>query len=164
MVALGMFEGERVELLYGVIVSTSPHGPEHDSAVERLTSLLVRALHPRASVRIQSAFAASDGSEPEPDVAVVPPGDYRRAHPSKAHLVVEVAGSSLTKDRGLKARLYAESGVEEYWVVDLTHELLVVHSDIVDGAYARVVSLRRGERARLLRFPDVEVSVSEILG
>ena len=78
--------------------------------------------------------------------------------------MVEVASSSLTKDRGLKARLYAESGVEEYWVVDLAHELLVVHSDIVDGAYARVISQRRGERLRLLRFPDVEVSVGEVLG
>lgn len=27
MIALGMFEGERVELLYGTIVRMSPHGP-----------------------------------------------------------------------------------------------------------------------------------------
>jgi hypothetical protein len=43
-----------------------PKGPPHESAIERLTELLVRGLAGRAAVRVQSAFAASDGSEPEP--------------------------------------------------------------------------------------------------
>jgi hypothetical protein len=39
MVEMGLFEGERVELLYGVIVRKSPHGPEHDGALRGLRSL-----------------------------------------------------------------------------------------------------------------------------
>lgn len=42
MVELGLLAGERVELLYGVIVRMRPKGPPHDSAIQRLTSLLVR--------------------------------------------------------------------------------------------------------------------------
>lgn len=65
---------------------------------------------PQMRVRIQSSFAASDGSEPELDVAIVPRGDYRSAHPTQAIVIMEVADSSLATDRGVKARLYAESG------------------------------------------------------
>jgi Uma2 family endonuclease len=158
-----LFEGERVELLYGVVVQMSPHGPLHDSALQELTELLVRNLAGRASVRIQSAFAASDGSEPEPDVAVVPKGDYRGAHPDQAGLIVEVAHSSLPKDRGIKARLYAESGVPEYWIVNLVDRLIEVHTEIVGGAYTRVTPRRPGERIALQQFPDVEFAVEDVI-
>jgi Uma2 family endonuclease len=164
MVDAGLFEDERVELLYGVIDKMSPKGPDHDDAIDRLNELLGRALAGRARIRIQNSFAASDLSEPEPDVAVVPPGDYRKAHPSEAWLVIEVSRTSLPKDRGMKAKLYAESNVGEYWVVNLVDELVMVHSDIVGGSYTRVVSYRKGETIQLLRFPDVTVAVSDVLG
>ena len=163
LVELGAFDDERIELLYGVLITMSPHGAPHDSAIQQLTSLLVRALHPRAVVRIQSAFAASDDSEPEPDVAVVPPGEYHVEHPSRAHLIVEVAKSSLAKDRGIKAGLYAQCGVPEYWVINVVDRLIEVHTQIVRGAYTRVIPYARGESVKLLEFPDVEVAVSEIL-
>ncbi len=163
LVELGLFEGERVELLYGMVVEMSPHGPPHDAAIEELTEILVGALAGRARVRIQSAFAASDGSEPEPDVAVVPKGDYHHAHPTSAWLVVEVADSSVKKDRGLKAQLYAESGVPEYWVVNIPDRLIEVHTDIVGGAYTRVTPYRIGDTVSLSRFPDVRVPVADVI-
>jgi Uma2 family endonuclease len=163
LVELGVFEGERIELLYGVLVRMSPHGPPHDSAIQRLTRLFVQSLSDRAEVRIQSAFAASDGSEPEPDVAVVPLGDYVEAHPSAALLVVEVAVSSLETDRELKARLYAECGVPEYWVVNVIDRLIEVRTDIISGTYTRMTPYAPGQSLRLLRFPDVEIHVSDVL-
>lgn len=81
--------------------------------MEILTHRLVLALDTRARVRVQLPFAASDISEPEPDLAVVPPGDPRLAHPEHASLVVEVADSSLSKDRRVKTRIYATAGVPE---------------------------------------------------
>jgi Uma2 family endonuclease len=163
LVDLGMFAGERVELLYGVVVQMSPHGPAHDAAVEELTELLVKALAGRARVRIQSAFAASDGSEPEPDVAVVPKRDHHEAHPTEAWLIVEVAQSSVKKDRVLKAQLYAESGVPEYWIVNVADGLIEVHCDIVGGAYTRVTPYRRGDAVALGRFPDVQIQVADVI-
>src|SRR5437879_3175316 len=74
LVQTGMLRDEHVELLYGSIVQMSPIGAPHSGTVQRLTELLVLALHGRAAVRVQLPFAASDASEPEPDVAVVPPG------------------------------------------------------------------------------------------
>jgi len=163
MASLGLFEGERVELLYGLIVRMPPKGPPHESGIERLSELLLPRLIGRAKVRIQLSFAASDGSQPEPDVALVPMGDYRKDHPKTAHLLIEVADSSLEVDRGEKAQLYAECGVPEYWIVNLRDDLVEVHSDIVNGVYRRVQPYRRGDRLRIAAFPDVEIAVDAIL-
>lgn len=164
MVAAGLFEDERVELLDGVILSMSPHGPEHDSAIERLNEVLTRALVPRATVRVQSAFAAGDGSMPEPDIAIVPRRDWSKAHPHEAFVVIEVAQSSLAKDRGTKARVHAESGVPEYWVVNVIDRIVEVHTEPLRGAYTRVTPHGRGARLVLGAFPDVGLDVEDIFG
>lgn len=163
LVNAGLFDDERVELLYGSLVRMSPTKPPHDGVIQRLTQLLVRALYPRAAIRIQSSFAAGDISQPQPDVAVVPPGDYLDAHPAVAWLLIEVAESSRKKDRGTKARLYAECGVEEYWVVDLSVGLIEVYTDIVQGEYTRVEPYANGTRIALSRFPDVVIEAAEVL-
>lgn len=163
MAAIGMFEHERVELVYGSIVRMPPIGPPYSSTVQRLTEVLVRALSPRASVRIQLPFVAGDQSLPEPDVAVVPRGEYRDDHPTEAFLVIEVADSSLDCDRTTKAKLYAESGVPEYWVVNLIDGIVEVHTDIVRGVYTRVVPFKRGERVVPKDFPDITLAVDDVL-
>jgi Uma2 family endonuclease len=125
MVALGFFANERVELLHGVIITmTPPNDPPHASPVQLLGEILILGLARRATVRIQLPLVATDDSEPEPDIAVVPRADYHEAHPDRAHLVVEVADSSLRKDRLIKGPLYAASGFEEYWVVNVAAKLV----------------------------------------
>jgi Uma2 family endonuclease len=141
----------------------SPKGPPHESALQRLNALLVPRLAGRAVVRIQGSFAASDGSEPEPDVAVVPLGEYRDAHPAEAHLLIEVADSSLSVDRRIKAGLYAESGVPEYWIVNVRDGVVEVHTEIVAGSYTRVQPFRPGGVIQLGAFSDVTVAVSDVL-
>lgn len=163
MVEAGVFGDDRVELLHGVIVAMPPRGPSHDSALELLTELLVPALLGRARVRVQSAFSAGDRSEPEPDLAVVPREDHGREHPDRAHLIVEVAASSLDRDRGVKAALYAERDVPEYWVVNVVDRQIEVHTEIVRGRYTRVVPCRAGDRIHLVAFPDVELRVEDVL-
>jgi Uma2 family endonuclease len=128
LVDAGAFTDERIELLEGVLVSMSPQGTEHADVVSRLTMLFVRVVGDRALVRVQCPFAASDDSEPEPDLALVPHGNYRGAHPTRAFLIVEVAESSLRKDSRIKADLYARSRVDEYWIVDLNARTVLVHT------------------------------------
>lgn len=145
LVEHGCFEDERVELLRGMVVRMSPHGPAHDSTIQRLNRVLGQLLRDRADIRIQCAFAASDGSEPEPDVAVVDVADYDAGHPSEAWLIVEVAESSLAKDRGTKAAIYAESDVPEYWVVNLVERVIEVSTRPEGGRYTMLRTFRRGE-------------------
>src|SRR6478752_1843087 len=84
LVALGVFDDERIELLEGVIVKMSPKNQEHASPVQLLNVLLLPALLGRSVVRIQLPLNAVRESEPEPDVVIAPLGDYRRAHPDRA--------------------------------------------------------------------------------
>lgn len=159
---LGFFAGERVELIYGTVVRMSPIGPSHADAVDRLTELFVIALSGRARVRVQQPFVAIDESEPEPDVAVVPLGPYAKAHPDRAHLLVEVAESSLDYDRETKGALYASSGVPEYWIVDVVARAVDVHTAPEGERYTSVVRFTEADAIRLSAFTDVEVSVARL--
>lgn len=159
LIKLGAFEDERIELLDGQLVAMSPIGPPHTATVDRLTELLVLALHGRAIVRCQGSFAASELSEPEPDFTVLAKGDYDLEHPSEAHLVIEVAESSLAKDRGRKLRMYASCGIPEYWVVNLPERCVEVYTGPTPGAYANVERYERGQSIRLVAFPDVSLAV-----
>jgi Uma2 family endonuclease len=160
---LGAFRDEKVELVYGRIIRMSPIGGPHRYGVSRLNELLVRALEGRARVEIQMSFAASDDSEPEPDVAVVPLGDYLEAPPSVAFLLIEVAQSSLADDRGWKATLYAACGVPEYWIVNLVDDVIEVYREPGAEGYARVTRHGREEELRVPGFEDVVVHVCEVL-
>lgn len=162
MVDQGLFQDERIELLKGAIVEMSPQGAPHAATVQRLTRLAI-ALNGRAEVRIQLPLAVTDDSLPEPDLALVAPGDYDRSHPTTAFLVVEVADSSLNKDRSIKAELYARAAVPEYWIANIASRTIEVHSEPLGGRYTRVTPYRPGEVIRLTSFGDVEVAVADIL-
>src|SRR6185312_3665427 len=105
MVELGMFHGEKVELLHGRLVRMSPQGEAHVFSVTMLNEILMPALRGRAKLRVQAPFGASDISEPEPDIAIVAPGQYLDGHPTAAHLLIEVADSSLLDDWRIKGPL-----------------------------------------------------------
>ena len=163
LVKLGFFEDERVELLYGQLVTMSPQGNDHLYVVRRLNKILMQALGDRAEIQPQGPVAASDESEPEPDMAVLPLGDYLDDFATCCHLVVEVADSSRKKDLGLKVHLYAEMGVLDYWVVDIQRRALVVHRAPVGDHYDDVRALGPGAEIALLAFSDVVVRVDDVL-
>jgi Uma2 family endonuclease len=159
----GVFdEDERIELLDGVLVEVSPQGTLHSAAIMQLSERLTLALSGRARVRTQLPFAASDDSLPEPDLALVPLGDYRKANPDKAFLIVEVANDSLRKDRRLKGELYARAGIAEYWIVNVVDTCVERYTTPQDGWYATVARANVGETLRIEAFPNVEVAVSDI--
>jgi Uma2 family endonuclease len=163
MIEMGLFEGEHVELLHGVIIEMAPIGPPHTSPVELLNELLVPRLLGRARVRIQMPYLGADESEPEPDVAVVPVGNYNAAHPDRAHLVIEVANSSLRKDKYVKAPLYAMSNVNEYWLVNLAAKCVEVHRDPSGDGWGQITRHERSATLSIAAFPDVTVKIADFL-
>jgi Uma2 family endonuclease len=96
-------------------------------------------------------------------MAVLPLGDYLDDFATCCHLVVEVADSSRRKDLGPKARLYAEMGVLDYWVLDIQRRALVVHRAPAGDHYDDVRTLSGGAEIALLAFPDVVVRVDDVL-
>ena len=119
----GLFADKQVELLDGEIIVMSPKLSSHSYAVNRLMYALITAFGSRALVRVQDPIVLNDRSEPEPDLVVcqADPGQYKQAHPraDQVLLVIEVADSSLSYDRTRKAQAYADSGIPEYWIVNL---------------------------------------------
>jgi Uma2 family endonuclease len=138
-------------------------GPPHSSCVQKLAALLLPPLVGRATVRLQSPFAALDTSEPEPDVAVVPVGDYDTEHPSEAYLIIEVSESSLARDRGIKQRIYAASGVPEYWIVDVRTKCIDVYRDPREEGYRSHERITHAGTVVPSCFPDVVVAVRDVV-
>lgn len=143
-----------------MLVTKSPNDPSRASPVQALNELLLPVLLGRAVVRIQLPIVGAQESEPEPDVAIVPLGDYRRAHPDRAHCVIEVASSSLSKDRNIKAPLYAASGFLEYWLVNVPEQVVEVFRAPGPDGYAQRGRYAVGETIALEAFPDVIIEVA----
>ena len=60
-------------------------------------------------------------------------------------LLVEIAGSSLDYDREVKSRIYAESGMCEYWLADLDALSVSYYSEPAGGAYRTLRQYRFGQ-------------------
>jgi Uma2 family endonuclease len=105
--------------------------------------------------------------QPQPDVALLRPraDDYTTSHPVAADvlLMIEVADTSLSYDRDTKSPVYALAGILDYWILDLAGRRLLVLRDPVDGAYRTVRILGSEDSVQPLAFPDVTISVAEIL-
>lgn len=57
--------------------------------------------------------------------------------------MVEVSRTSLQHDRDYKSGLYARSGFDIYWILDLIHDRVEVHSDPGESAEGTVFSSKR---------------------
>lgn len=78
----------------------------------------VKALGAPLVAYTNPATRLSDDSLPEPDIAIGEDEDGRVVTLAKLRLAIEISDSTLSMDLGRKARLYARTGVPEYWVVD----------------------------------------------
>lgn len=159
---LGFFEDEKVELLDGVIVKMSPIGEDHNVYEALLNELMVKALPTHLIVRPQCSFPLSDISEPQPDLAIVERKRLGELLPSPALLIVELADSSLKKDLGLKAKLYAAAGVADYWVVDLRAMAIDVHRSPAGTRFTTVQRFDRTQRVQALLVPEIVVCLDDL--
>lgn len=156
---------ERVELLDGEIVPMNPIGTPHSWCVTDLDEIF-SPLRGKVRIRVQNPLRLDDRAEPEPDLVITRPDVPRNRHPGPTDtlLVIEVADSSLRKDRGQKRRMYARAGIFEYWIVDLNAERIEVHRDPAGSRYRSVRLLGPGDIVSPVFAPDLVVDVSTILG
>jgi Uma2 family endonuclease len=121
-----------VELLEGWLVVKMPKNPPHRLSTRLTRTALERIVPPGWYVDTQEPVTLED-SEPEPDVTVVrgDPRQYADRHPGPQDLalLVEVADSSLQRDRATKRRLYAEARLSIYWIINLLESHVEVYTD-----------------------------------
>jgi Uma2 family endonuclease len=170
---VGLFKpDERLELIEGEVYGkVSPQGVR-DAAAISLASRRLQSLPTRSwSIRPQLPLVLTGTTVLEPDITVVVGEftDFFARHPERHDvlLVIEVSDSSLTLDRNRKGPLYAASGVQEFWIVNLVDDLVEVYREPYHAAdgwrYGRVEILRCQQEVRPLFVPDVPILVSDLL-
>lgn len=173
LIARGVFDADdRIELLDGLMVVKEPQGSWHAATVSHIQGVLQRAFGDRYHVRAHAPIALDATSEPEPDLAVVKgrAHDYLREHPASPVLLVEVADSSLPKDRLRKRGLYARAGIADYWIVNAVDIVLEIYRKPERAAglrygwkYGSVRLLRRGALVSPLAAPRARIRVADLL-
>ncbi len=140
MIEVGVFpDGARVELLGGLLVDMMTKHDPHDVAVAMLGDEFRDLLPSGWIVREEKSLQLGRHWRPEPDLIVArgPHDQYRKRSPqaSDLALIVEVADSSYTKDRGHKWRRYGQTGVPCYWLLNINGRTLEVFTDPFAGGY-----------------------------
>lgn len=169
---MGLFEGQRVELIKGEIIRMPAMSSPRRTAVILVSDTLREQFGDGFFVSSQSPLDVDGFSDPEPDVAVIAgrARDYTGAHPTTAALVVEVSLSTLSHDRTTKSSLYAEVGIADYWLVNLKDRQVEVYrqpgpdADLPFGfGYASVRFYVSGETITPLAKPNASVAVADLL-
>ncbi|MGH2351997.1 MAG: Uma2 family endonuclease [Chloroflexota bacterium] len=159
---------ERLELLEGNIVRVIGNSSRHGAGVIRGNRLFSRSITDQALVSVRNPVRLDKYSEPEPDLALLRPRTdfYAAAHPEPEDvlLVIEVADTSLFTDRQTKVPLYAVAGIPEAWLANLVERVLEVYRQPGRQGYQDVLRLRPSESVSPLAFPDLTISVADLLG
>lgn len=120
LVATGILDERRVELLKGELAEMSPEGEIHAYSSHEAGEYLARKLGMQATVRQAKPITLPNASEPEPDLAIVQRlgREYLAHHPypDNIYWVAEYSKTSLEKDLEVKTKIYAEAGIQEYSV------------------------------------------------
>ena len=160
-------EDDRIELIDGEIVVMSPIGNRHSACVDRLNHIFVRGVNGQAIVRVQGSIRLGDDSEPQPDIALLRHHDdfYVEAHPTSDDilLLVEVADSSLERDREKGRNTYAKHGIPELWIANLRDEVVERYRNPTPDGYGDMNTFNRGDTISPELLPDVELAVDDIL-
>lgn len=164
----GWFNGRRVELIDGEIVDMAAQKNLHVLGVSMGMRALGRAFGEAYWIRSQAPLRIGAGSDPEPDLAVVPgPMEGYKDHPTTALLVMEIADTTLRYDRQAKGPLYAQAGIRDYWIVNVAQGCVEVLRDPVNEAggwrYESATINRAGETISPLARPEAKVAVSDLL-
>ncbi|GJM33162.1 MAG: hypothetical protein DHS20C18_21630 [Saprospiraceae bacterium] len=127
--------------------------------------LLSEILDNDVIISVQDPVELNQYSEPEPDLAILKYRDdlYTKSHPKPADvlLVIEVADTSLEKDRAIKLPLYAAAGIREVWIINLEEQQIEVSTEPGEKGYSNLHIYRKGEIVEHALIG--ELNVSEVL-
>jgi Uma2 family endonuclease len=162
-------EDEKFELIEGEIVMMAAKGIADERIKSALTIAVVRALPDHLTVGVEATLRLTDTIMLEPDVAVFPKELFKKSSagfaqldPGEAHLVIEVAASSLAYDKGLKARLYARHRVREFWVVDTNELTTFVHTGPSGDGWSSVVRCGPDDALTTPALPGLSIRLRDI--
>lgn len=161
---LGLFEeDERFELIGGEIVPMNAKGLQHEVIKTALT-LYFAEIRPKDIVFAQeTTFRLYEDTFVEPDFIFFRKADgLAGLNPRTGLLAIEVADSSLRWDLGRKARIYADFGIPELWVIDAVSRTIHVHRQPRLEGYSELRQHPETDRIDALCVPGISLTLSEL--
>lgn len=148
MIAAGILTSDDpVELLAGWLVQKMTKNPPHRVTTRLIREALDSIVPDGWYIETQEPITLED-SEPEPDVAMIKGNtrDYLDRYPGAAEgaLVVEVADSTLERDRTLKQQIYARAGIPTYWIANLVNGQLEIYTQPTLDGYQSQITMSQG--------------------
>jgi len=141
----------KVELLEGVIIKKMGINEPHAACVDGLHEYFYDRNGKMYTYRSENPIVLGDDSEPEPDFVICErrKDRYNTGHPTprQVHLIIEVAESTVDKDRNYKSVLYATANLEEYWIINLRDSRVEVYlkPDQAAGIYRSITVYLKGD-------------------
>ena len=138
LIEIGFYSTEdRIELLDGYVVQKMPQNDPHAVCISLIPDELLKAIPSEWTVRSQLPITLAGDSEPEPDAVICsgPKRRYGTGHPVAKDLaiVIEVAHTTLRRDRILKLRIYARNRIAVYWIINLIDVRVEVYTRPIGG-------------------------------
>jgi Uma2 family endonuclease len=157
---------EKLELIQGEILKMSPVGLRHAKTVKFLNHLLTYQLHNQAIIGVQDPIQLGDLSEPQPDLSVLRMrADFYELEAPKSqdiYWLIEVSDSTIKYDRETKIPVYAESNIQEVWLVNLNENNLEVYRKPENNRYQSFQKLTSSQVISPLAFPNLIINLSDI--
>jgi Uma2 family endonuclease len=161
-------DGQRYEIVNGVLVMTPAPSPEHQSIVVGIVSYLQIHVKFAGLGRVFTSPIDVDLGQKnvfQPDVVVVLNEHLDRIQAKKIigapDLVVEIASpGTAVFDRLVKYEVYARAGVAEYWIVKPASRAVEVLA-LEDGKYRSLGVFQGLETLPSRIVPDLPVSVEQ---
>jgi Uma2 family endonuclease len=164
----GFFEEVgRVELIEGEIIEMAPLWKPHGRVLIELTTALSLAVRGVPGIEAFTPVSAKldPHSLPEADLVVanvVEGDDDKYLELDQVRLMIEASASSLHYDLGRKQRLYARSGVPEYWVVDVYGRTIIRMHAPEGEAYRERAEFAFGETVPSATIEGLSIDTSRL--
>lgn len=118
---------------------------------------------------VESTLQLADDILVEPDLSIVsrdiyrgPARNFAQPRPSDVLLLIEIAISSMTYDRKVRAALYARYGIHEFWVIDGDRSVTWVHTGPSGDGWASIVERGPGDLLATPALPGFSIRLKDI--
>src|SRR5882724_11082644 len=162
-------EDENIELVEGEIVVMAAKGYAHERIKNALVKALIKAAPADIEIGVEMTIEFAPGILLEPDITVIPVSKMRRSNANFVTveqggclLLIEIATTSLGYDKGRKASIYAELGVQEFWVVDTNERVTWVHAGPSENGWASIVKHGPGDTLITQALPSFQIRLDDI--
>jgi len=153
----------RVELIDGGLVEMASEGAPHTRAKMQIAYAFMAQARGEIVVIVDSTLRLAPTYAPDPDLYLYDASlPLEQVNGANLGLVVEVAQSTVSKDLSIKAELYAQHGVRDYWVVDVNTSTITVHRDPSDEGYRAIAQYSARDTLASLVFPALTLCLADL--